>query len=91
MTEPADPPPLRHPAVYRTVRGLTLSGGRGAAGPVRMSVQPPVRGSDSLRVRRGADPDAVDAVDAGAASESVPVQDDATALYERRRYSEPND
>jgi hypothetical protein len=96
MTEPADPPAFRHATVYRTVRGLTLSGGREAAGAVYTVAQPPLRVGEMVRVQRRADPDAGDAVDtvaarARAAPEIEPVQDDSTALFERRRYSEPND
>jgi hypothetical protein len=63
-------------------------------------VQPPLRVSETVRVRRGTDPDAIDS---GAAPDTVSVQndptvqkdpteqDDSAGLYELRRYSEPND
>lgn len=84
MTDAADPPAYRHPVVYRTVRGLTLSGGREAAGLVRAALPPPpLRASETLRVQRGADLDVIDVVDTG--------DDEAAGLYDVRRYSEPND
>jgi hypothetical protein len=101
MTDPDDRPVYRHPAVYRTARGTTLSGGREAAGTVRAAVQP-VRISETVSVRRGIDPDAIEAVTAlerapepapepAPESESVSTQDDSAGLYELRRYAEPND
>lgn len=94
MIDPADQPAYRHPVVYRTVRGLRLSGGREAAGTVHSALQPPLRASETVRVRRGTD---TDTIDAGATPGTVSVQnestvqDDSAGLYELRRYSEPND
>jgi hypothetical protein len=88
MTEPADPPPLRHVAVYRTVRGLALSGSRGlpAAGRGGIIAAPaaPLRVSAVLRARPASE-----------LAEAVAAEPDG--LYEAaggrdaRRYSEPND
>lgn len=89
MTEAVDPSAFRHATVYRTVRGLTLSGGREAGGAVRAVAQPPVRISEIVRVQRGTDLDLVDTDDT--APDAAPVQDDSAGLYELRRYSEPND
>ena len=86
MTEPVDPPAFRHATVYRTVRGQTLSGGREAAGAV---AQPPVRVSEMVRVQRGVDLD-VAGIDV-TAHDAALVHDDSASLYERRRFSEPND
>ena len=83
MTEPGDPPAYRHPVVYRTVRGLALSGSREVGGGVRTALPPPLRSSVTLRVQRGADLDVID-VDGT-------DHDDAAGLYDVRRYSEPND
>jgi hypothetical protein len=55
MTDAADPPPLRHAAVYRTVRGLALSGSRTLTAAARPGGNPapaaPLRVSAVLRVR----------------------------------------
>jgi hypothetical protein len=79
MTDPSDPPPFRHPAVYRTVRGLALSGSRTlpAAGSHSGNSPPdaPLRVSAVLRARPAREPE----------------PDDAVGLYDARRYSEPND
>jgi hypothetical protein len=55
MTDLADAPPLRHAAVYRTVRGLALSGSRALPAAARPAGNPaptaPLRVSAVLRVR----------------------------------------
>jgi hypothetical protein len=55
MTDLADAPPLRHAAVYRTVRGLALSGSRALPAAARPGGNPvlaaPLRVSAVLRVR----------------------------------------
>ena len=93
MTEPADPPPFRHPAVYRTVRGIALSGSRTLPGAARLAGNTapaaPLRVSAVLRVRPAS---ALAAPAAPATSvRAEPEIDDAAALYDARRYSEPND
>ena len=72
----------RHPTVYRTVRGLALSGGRAgvASGPNAAGTLPPLRSSEKYQVRRG-----VGRVD------PAPAHDDAAGLFDAVRYSEPND
>ncbi|MGH8252609.1 MAG: hypothetical protein ACRES2_01130 [Steroidobacteraceae bacterium] len=79
MTDPADAPAYRHPQVYHTMRGLALSGGRGAADPASAVAQASATaaGSESLRVQ--------------SQIEHEPAHDDSAGLYELRRYSEPND
>lgn len=72
----------RHPTVYRTVRGQTLSGGRAgvATEPNTAGMPPPLRISEKYQVRRGAglvDPD--------------PEHNDAAGVFDAVRYSEPND
>jgi len=93
MTDPADPPPFRHPAVYRTVRGLALSGSRALPDSGRHSGNPalaaPLRVSAVLRVRPASE---LAAPVAPAVSARVePEPDDSAGLYDARRYSEPND
>jgi hypothetical protein len=92
MTDLADPPPLRHVAVYRTVRGLALSGSRaqpatGLRGANSAPVAPPLRVSAVLRVR----PAAELAATVVPVVPVVPEADEAAGLYDVRRYSEPND
>ena len=78
---PADVPAYRHRTVYRTVRGLALSGSReGAAGSSSADARPPVRVSEIYQARRAISRVAPDR-----------VQDDATGVFDAVRYSEPND
>ena len=85
MTDPADPPPFRHPAVYRTVRGLALSGSRALPATGSHSANPalatPMRVSAVLRVRPASE----------LAPAAVAGPDDAAGLYDAHRYREPND
>lgn len=72
----------RHRTVYRTVRGVVLSGGREGAASERggTAMGPPLRASEKYQVRRGAglvNPD--------------PALDDASGVFDAARYSEPND
>jgi len=102
MTDPADPPPFRHPAVYRTVRGLALSGSRTLPGTGRHDGNPapaaPLRVSSVLRARPASElvAAAVLAAPTGFARvESEPDGADglfdAAGGHDARRYSEPND
>jgi len=88
MTDPADQGAYRHPVVYRTVRGLRLSGGRATDGAPGSVLAPPRRERIPLDVQRGPDLDA-DGPASGRDGERAP--DDSTSLYELRRYREPND
>ena len=89
MTDPADQGAYRHPVVYRTVRGLTLSGGRATGGvPGGSVLAPPRRERNPLNVQRGPD---LDADSPATARDGERAQDDSTSLYELRRYREPND
>ena len=96
MTDSADQRAYRHPVVYRTVRGLALSGGRQAGGAFRGALQAPTRIAGLVRAQRAVDPDLPDA-DGGAdaaratTADAASAYDDAAGLYELRRYSEPND
>ena len=102
MTNPADPPPFRHPAVYRTVRGTALSGSRALPGAGRRDGNPalaaPLRVSAVLRVRPASELAATVILAAPTDTARVePEPDvaadiyDAVGLYDTRRYSEPND
>jgi hypothetical protein len=88
MTDPADPPPLRHAAVYRTVRGLALSGSRALPASARpagiAAPAAPLRVSAVVHVRPASEL-------AAPVAALVPEPDDAAGLYDVRRYSEPND
>ena len=102
MTNPADPPPFRHPAVYRTVRGTALSGSRALPGAGRRDGNPalaaPLRVSAVLRVRPASELAAAELLAAPTGFARVePEPDDADGLFDAaggrdaRRYSEPND
>jgi hypothetical protein len=105
MTDPADPPPLRHSAVYRTVRGLALSGSRGLPGGAPHAASPalvaPMRVSAVLRVRPAGELAAPIGPALGARvgteADAAVGHCDADGLYDAaggrdaRRYSEPND
>ena len=76
---PADVPAYRHRAVYRTVRGLVLSGSRdGAAGS--SSARAPVRVSEKYQARRDL-----------SLLAPHPEPDDTAGVFDAVRYSEPND
>jgi hypothetical protein len=80
--------------VYRTVRGLVLSGSRALpttgrhggiaalAAPLRVSTMPRVRAASEL---------AAPVLPLAPAPADAAGLDDAAALYDARRYSEPND
>ncbi len=102
MTDATDPPPLRHPAVYRTVRGTALSGSRALPGAGRhggnSAFALPLRVSAVLRVRPARELAATVIVAAPTDLARIePEPDDAAdvydavGLYDARRYSEPND
>src|SRR5258706_6884612 len=101
MTDPADPPPFRHPAVYRTVRGLALSGSRALPATGRQgastALTTPLRVSAVLRVRPASALVATAVLAAPTGFARVePEPDDADGLFDAaggrdaRRYSEPN-
>ena len=78
---PADRPAYRHRTVYRTVRGLALSGSRaGAARNSGVDVPAPVRVSERYPARRGVN---LVAPDCG--------HDDTAGVEGDVRYREPND
>ena len=102
MTDPADPPLFRHPAVYRTVRGLALSGSRALPATGRQSATAApatlLRVSAVLRVRPASELAAAAVLTAPIGFARVaPEPDDADGLFDAaggrdaRRYSEPND
>ncbi len=81
-----DGPAFRHRTVYRTARGLTLSGGRAGvaaggsdAGSGHGNL-PPLRVSATYPVRRGV-----------SLPEPDLAADDAAGVFDAARYSEPND
>ncbi len=94
MTDPADPPPFRHTAVYRTVRGLALSGSRVLPGSGRHAGNPalaaPLRVSAVLRARPASELAAPGPDDAGGYGDAGGLYD-AGSSHGARRYSEPND
>lgn len=106
MTDPAHPPPFRHPAVYRTVRGLALSGSRALPASDRptgiAALAAPLRVSAVVQVRPAGELAAAVATPAVAVAVAPEPDDaagfgDADGLFDAagsrdvRRYSEPND
>jgi len=93
MTDPADRSAFRHPAVYRTVRGLALSGSRALPATGRHSGNPalaaPLRIGTVLQVRPASELAVPYAPAFSARSERE--SDDSAGVYDARRYSEPND
>jgi hypothetical protein len=100
MTDPADSPPFRHPAVYRTVRGLALSGSRALPGAGQHAANPalaaPLRVSAVLRVRPASELAAPVVASAPEPDDAAGHCDadglyDAAGSHDSRRYREPND
>jgi hypothetical protein len=85
MTDPADPPPFRHPAVYRTVRGLALSGSRALPASDRptgiAALAAPLRVSAVVQVRPGGELAMPVATPAVAVAVAVAPEPDDAAVF----------